>query len=212
LKFILFVERHTEKKGIAGFLKRYLDPRLGQRVGMKVIRFDGWSDLIKDLPELAKLHLDDPDHRDETIGLIALLDLYGPTFYPGHARSPDQRCKWAKQHFEKTVKHPKFRMFFAVHEVEAWFLSDPGLFPSQLRGSLKAKTRQPERVNFDNPPKKLLRGLYREKLKQAYKEITQGLEFFSNLDPSTVADACPHFRAMLEEMAAMAGRAGLQTR
>ncbi len=61
MRFVLFVEGHTEKKGIAGFLKRYLDPpRLRQPVGIKVIRFDGWSDLLKDLPQLARLHLDDP--------------------------------------------------------------------------------------------------------------------------------------------------------
>jgi hypothetical protein len=209
LRFTLFVEGHTEKKGIAGFLKRYLDPRLSQPVGIKAIRFDGWSDLIKDLPALAKLHLDDPDHRDENLGLIALLDLYGPTLYPGHARSADQRCKWDKQHFEKEVNHPKFRMFFAVHELEAWFLSDLTLFPSQLRGSLKAKTRQPERVNFDDPPKKLLKRLDREKLKRDYKEVTQGREFFSRLDPEAVAKVCPHFRTMLEEMVAMARQAGL---
>jgi hypothetical protein len=210
LRFILFVEGHTEKKGIAAFLKRYLDPpRLRQPVGMKVIRFDGWSDLIKDLLAHAKLHLDDPDHRDENLGLIALLDLYGPTFYAGHARSADQRSDWTKPHFEKKVKHPKFRTFFAVHEIEAWFLSDITLFSSQLRGSLKAKTRQPERVNFDDPPKKLLKRLYREKLKRDYMETTQGREFFSRLNPKDVADVCPHFRAMLEEMVTMARRAGL---
>ena len=211
MRFIQFVEGHTEKKGIAGFLKRYLDPpRLRQAVGIKVIRFDGWSDLVKDLPKIARLHLDDPKHRDETIGLIALLDLYGPTFYPGHARSADERWGWAKQHFEKGVNHPKFRMFFAVHEVEAWFLSHPALFPKELHGALKAKARQPERVNFEDPPKRLLRRLYREKMERDYKEITQGSEFFSRLDPSKVAAVCPRLRAMLEEMVAMAGSVGLR--
>lgn len=213
MRFILFVEGHTEKKGIAGFLKRYLDPpRLRQPVGIKVIRFDGWSDLVKDLPELANLHLDDPKRRDETIGLIALLDLYGPTFYPEHAKTSDERLDWAKKHYEKEVKHPKFRKFFVVHEIEAWFLSDPSLFPKELRPALKAKALRPERVNFDNPPKVLLQGLYSEKLKRGYKEITQGSEFFSKLDPATVAKVCPHFRAMLEEMVAMASKAGLQVR
>jgi hypothetical protein len=158
LRFVLFVEGYTEKKGIGGFLKRYLDPpRLRQPVGIKVIRFDGWSDLLKDLPQLAKLHLEDPKHRDETIGLIALLDFYGPTIYPGHAKTVSQRVAWARKHFESEVGHRKFRMFFAVHEVEAWFLSNPALFPKPLQGSLKTKARNPEGVDFDRPPKVLLK-------------------------------------------------------
>jgi hypothetical protein len=124
----------------------------------------------------------------------------------------DERFDWAKQHFERLVKHPKFRMYLAVHEVEAWFLSDPTLFPKELRPVLKAKARQPERVNFDHPPKALLRGLFREKMKRDYKEITQGSEFFSKVDPSAVAAVCPHFRALLTEMVAMAVAAGLQAR
>ena len=170
MRFVLFVEGHTEKKGIGGFLKRYLDPpRLRQPVGIKVIRFEGWSDLVKDLPQHARLHLDDDEHRDKTIGLIALLDLYGPTFYPSHARSAGQRAEWAKKHFESEVNHPRFRMFFAVHEVEAWFLSNPALFPGKLAGALKAKARKPEDVNFDHPPKVLLKKLYREKMKREYR-------------------------------------------
>jgi hypothetical protein len=43
MKFILFVEGYTEKQGILTFLKRYLDPRLSQPVGIKPVRFDGWA-------------------------------------------------------------------------------------------------------------------------------------------------------------------------
>ncbi len=213
MRFVLFVEGYTEKKGIGGFLKRYLDPpRLRQPVGIKVIRFDGWSDLLKDLPQHARLHLDDPKHGKETIGLLALLDLYGPTIYPGHASTADQRAAWAKKHFESAVGHPRFRMFFAVHEVEAWFLSNPSLFPEPLRRSLKTKAGKPEGVDFDCPPKVLRKSLYREKLKRNDQEVTHGSEFFSRLDPAAVAGVCPQFRLMIEEMVAMAGDAGLVAR
>ncbi len=72
---------------------------------------------------MADLHLNDPVHRRDPIGLFALLDLHGPK-YPGHARSVQERVGWAKAHFEKQVNHPRFRIGFAVHEVEAWFLSN----------------------------------------------------------------------------------------
>ena len=176
---------------------------------IKCIQFGGWSDLVKDLRKVAHLHLNDPKHRDQTIGLVALLDLYGPTFYPDDCKTPSQRVSWAKSHFENQVSHPRFRMFFAVHEVEAWFLSNPALFPDKVGRAIRSKARNPEEVNFDLPPKALLKKLYREKLKQTYKEVTLGSEFFSRLDPVAAAAVCPNLKAMLDEMIALAKDAGL---
>ena len=47
---------------------------------------------------------------------------YGPTFYPDDRKTARERVAWARTHFESMVDHPRFRMFFAVHEVESWFL------------------------------------------------------------------------------------------
>jgi len=209
VRFVLFVEGETERKGIGGFLKRYLDPRLRERVGITVVQFRGWSELVKDLAQLTRKHLNDPGHGDETIALFALLDLYGPNFYPGHARTAEQRMSWAKAHFEKEVNHPWFRMVFAVQEVEAWFLSDLSLFPPKLRRALTGKAKNPEGVNFDTPPKALVKRLYREKMKCEYKQVTQGFEFFAKLDPVAASSVCPHLQSMLDEMVSLAEDAGL---
>jgi hypothetical protein len=42
MKFVLFVEGHTEKLAVPQLLKRWLDPRLAKPVGIKVSRFEGW--------------------------------------------------------------------------------------------------------------------------------------------------------------------------
>jgi len=39
----------------------------------------------------------------------------------------------ARKELEKKVGHPRFRQFFAVHEIEAWLFSDPGLFAPSVR-------------------------------------------------------------------------------
>jgi len=57
MKFVLFVEGYTEEKIIAPFLKRWLDPRLQQRVGIQVVRFDGWAEMVDDLPVKAPMYL-----------------------------------------------------------------------------------------------------------------------------------------------------------
>ena len=47
MKFILFVEGHTEDKALPAFLKRWLDPRLESPVGIQTVRFDGWPELFE---------------------------------------------------------------------------------------------------------------------------------------------------------------------
>ena len=86
MKFILFVEGHTEHKAVPAFLKRWLDSRLRQPVAIKSVRFEGWTQLVDDVSKKAQLYLNGSAHAD-VITVISLLDLYGPTIYPPHSRS-----------------------------------------------------------------------------------------------------------------------------
>ena len=116
MKFILFVEGHTEHKAVPSFLKRWLNPRLLKKpVGIQPVRFEGWAELVKDAPTKANLYLSQPN----VIAVIALLDLYGPTFYPDNKSTVEERYQWAKRNLEDKVDRPNFFQFFAVHEVEA---------------------------------------------------------------------------------------------
>jgi hypothetical protein len=45
----MFVEGYTERAAVPAFLKRWLDPRLPQPVGIKPVRFDGWAELVADV-------------------------------------------------------------------------------------------------------------------------------------------------------------------
>jgi hypothetical protein len=208
MKFVLFVEGHTEHKAIPILLHKWLDGRLDQRAGIKVVRFDGWSELVKDLPTKARMYLHGPGSED-TIAVLGLLDLYGPTFYPAHCRTVQKRIEWATAYLLEKVNEQRFRMFFAVHELEAWLLSDPNLFPAVVRDAFPGTIQNPETVNFKRPPKKLLDRLYFEKQKKHYKELVDGGDLFSRLDPQLVYDRCPHFAQMLDEMLALARKAGL---
>ncbi len=42
MKFVLLVEGQTEKDSAAAFIKRWLDPRLKQPVGIQVASFNGY--------------------------------------------------------------------------------------------------------------------------------------------------------------------------
>ncbi|NLA90219.1 MAG: DUF4276 family protein [Synergistaceae bacterium] len=204
MKFILFVEGHTEGKALPAFLKRWLDPRLESPVGIQTVRFDGWPELFRDAEQKAKMYLNGPS-KDKIIAVISLLDLYGPSFYPADLTERDRRYLWSKQMIEDKVKEKNFFQFFAVHEVEAWLLSQPEIFPSNIRNAFPGKIVQPETVNFDEPPAKLLDRLYRQYTKRTYKKVVNGKELFDKLDPAVAYEKCRRLRELLDKMLDLAG-------
>ncbi len=208
MKFILFVEGHTEYKAVPSFLKRWLDPRLRRSVGIKSVRFDGWAELVGDVSKKAHWYLDGPG-KAEVIAVISLLDLYGPTIYPADARSTADRLQWGKNHIEGKVSHERFRHFFAVHETEAWLLSDPDIFPRSIRDGMPEMVATPEQVNFNTPPAKLLDSLYSRIQRNSYKKVVYGRQLFDKLDPNLAYQRCPALRNLLDEMLSLARTAEL---
>lgn len=203
MRFILFVEGYTENKSLPQFLKKWIDPKLSKPVGIRTVRFEGWPELLKDTPLKAKMYLEGPD-KDDIIAVISLLDLYGPTFYPEHKKHSNERYKWGKKHIESKVNHPRFFHFFAVHEVEAWLLSQPDIFPIKVEKALPSKIKNPESVNFHEPPAKLLERLYPLHVKRSYKKVMNGKELFDKLNPDIAYHKCPRLKELLDKMLELA--------
>ncbi len=203
MRFILFVEGYTEHKVLPHFFKRWLDPKLSSPVGIKCVRFEGWAELLKDAPLKAKLYLNGPD-KNEIIAVISLLDLYGPTIYPPKLKDADERYNWAKKDIEDKVGQSDFYQFFAVHEVEAWLLSEPSIFPPAVKKHFSAKMNHPEQVNSHEPPAKLLERLYPLYIGRSYKKVANGKDLFSKLDPDIAYRKCPRLRELLDKMLRLA--------
>ncbi len=208
MKFVLLVEGRTERDAAAQFLKRWLDPQLRQPVGIQTVAFEGYADLVQKMATKARMYLEGPK-RTEIIAVIGLLDLYGPTFYPPDKTTADERFAWGKEHFENMVNLEEFRLFFAVHEFEAWLLSQPIIFPRVVRDALPRTIEFPERVDFDEPPAKLLERVYTQKTGKRYKKTTYGKQLFGKLDPTVAASKCPYLRQLLDAMLDLARAAGL---
>jgi len=206
MKFVLFVEGHTEKLAVPQLLKRWLDPRLAKPVGIKVSRFEGWNEYARDIRQKVELNLSGKSGSDVIAG-IGLLDLYGPTIYPADRTDAASRLAWAKEHFERLTGNPRFRQHFAVHELEAWLLAEPTVLPRAVRDVLPSTP--PERVNFKEPPAKLLDRLYTNKLNRRYKKTTDGANLFRALDPAMAYAKCPNLKLLLDDMLQLAHEAGL---
>ena len=202
MKFILFVEGHTEHLAIGAFLKRWLDARLEKPVGVQTVRFEGWPELVAGCAVHANKHLDGP--KKDVIAVIGLLDLYGPTIYPASKVKAAERSAWAKADLEKKVNRAEFSQHFAVHETEAWLLSDPTIFPVEVRKALADKYPHPERVNSEEPSAKLLDKLYKAELKRGYRKTVDGKNLFGKLNPEVAYQKCPSLAALLDEMLRLA--------
>ena len=207
MKFVVFVEGDAEKRVLSAFLRRWLDSQTTDRVGVHVIQFKGVHQFTQKVPGVARKHLDGPA-RHEIIAAIGMLDLCGVDYYPSGLSSSKKRYEWLCRRFRKEVNHTKFRMFCAVHELEAWILSQPECLPGKVQKALPGTVQSPESINFDEPPAKLLRKLYNEKLKRPYKKIVDGTNLFAKLDPAVARDRCPYLKSMLDEMLSLAIVAG----
>ena len=207
MRFVVLVEGYLEQRVLPSFLRGWLDSGTAKRVGIDVIRFQGVNKFTKKLPVAARKHLEGPAQSD-LIAAIGMLDLYGVDYYPPSICSVQERYDWLCQHLEEKVGHERFHMFCAVHELEAWVLSQPESLPPAVKNALPGKVQNPESVNFDEPPSKLLQRLYSEKLKRGYKKLVDGTNLFSKLDPAVVRDKCPHLRKMTDKMLRLAHEAG----
>jgi hypothetical protein len=208
MRFVLFVEGDTENKAVPAFLKRWLDEQLNQRVGIQPVRFDGWSDLWHHAPARTRDYFDSPQRGGEIIAVIALLDLHGLDF-PSESGTLPERYDWAKAELERAVNHPRFHAHFAVHETEAWLLSDKSILPARGTHRLLRRATHPERINFNEPPARLLDRLFRAEANRGYKKTVDGKNLFQKLNPSTAYQKCPHLRILLDQMQRLAQDAGL---
>jgi hypothetical protein len=209
MKFLLYGEGWTEHEALRGFLRRWLDGQINTRVGIDSVRLEGIDEFVSGVRTKIHTH-SNSEKAGNAIGYIGLADVYRFPGYPDSATSVEQRCDWARKKMLRKVDHPKFRMHFAVHEVEAWLLSDPDIFPEAVKKALPGRaSHEPEAVDFDEPPGKLLRRLYREKLGQEYKKRVNGPALFRVLDPKKVYAKCPYFRRMLDDMLDLARQAGI---
>ena len=207
MRFVLLVEGSTERESLAEFLKQWTEESLRLPVGISIVKFKGVGDYLREIKGRIELLMSTPKQH-EIIAAIGLLDLYGMPKLP-HKMSYVQKAAWGRQHLEKLVGHPKFRQYFAVHETEAWLLADDKALPRKVREVLPKRCKNPESINLNEPPSKLLDRLYRKVLNQTYRKTVDGKNLFLRCSPNIVAAKCPHFRALLVECEQLA-RAALQ--
>lgn len=197
MKIVVLVEGETERKVLPTFFSRWLVAGGYDNVGVVASSFRGNDNYLKEYAAKARHYLAAP----KVLGVIGLLDLYGLDTPAAKSGTVATRYKNAKADLERNVSGD-FRQHFAVHELEAWLMSDPDLFDSRLR--LKLPKKPPEKINFDTPPAKVLEKQYPKVLGRDYKKTTDGVTLFQRLDPALAAAKCPYLKVLLDDLLDMA--------
>ncbi len=211
MEFHVFVEGDCEYKTLSKFLKKWLDKRLAKPVRIKVSNLRGSGGYHRRIADRVRT-IDEQKKDTNIVGIIGLLDLYGlPFTFPKSYTSAKQRYDYAKRKIQKTVNIPSFHQFFAVHEYEAWLLSQPAIFPRNVQSRFPKKITNPEKVNFKTPPAKLLGKTYQKAHRKRYNKVIDGATLFNRLDPEIAYDKCPYLKQMLDKMLELARQAEADT-
>lgn len=197
MRFILIVEGDTEKRSIEGLIRKHLAEMTGQNIGITAININGYGNFFRDLPKKVTKYLNGPD-KNEILAIVGLMDLYKTPYAHDVNRPIRERILQGTQLFEDSVQQDRFRMFFAVHEYEAWLLSDSEKFDPAIRSRIASHARDPEDVNTDEPPSKFLKRIYSEYLHREYKKTVDGTVLMGRIDPEKVYEKCPNYRAMID--------------
>ncbi len=192
MKLVLLVEGETEKY-LPPFLKRWLDTKTAQPAAIRVVNLHGAANYMKDFARRARTEFAEA----EAGGVLGLVDFYGSGLdYP--EGNLGEKYAWARTKLESMVGDRRFRQHFAVHETEAWLLSQPEVFPREVARELL--TKPPETINLQNPPSKILKEVYQRKLKTKYAKPTEGAKLFRKIDPELAASRCPHLKLLLDDL------------
>ena len=202
MKLAIFVEGPTERDVLPRFFRQWLDPRVsGRRVEIAAVNFDGVGNYLNQFPRRVRAALRDP----QVIGAIGLIDFYGSTLrYP--SGGVKEQYLWASRELEARVNDRRFRQHFAVHETEAWLLSDLAVFPKDVADRLP-RSQQPETVNQRNTPAKRLREVYWNQRGEKYQKPLHAARLFEQLDPTIAAAKCPHLQLLLDDLLVLASGA-----
>ncbi len=211
MRFVLFVEGDTERLGLPSFFGRWLDRRsaAGAKVGMKVVTLRGLGVFQTKIKRRAEEYLTGK-MSGKTVAAFGLLDLHGlqhGDFFDGAPKaaqsglpSVESRVRFGTEKMERLVGLERFHMFFAVHEIEAWMLSQPEILAPADK-YLGRNVDTPEAINFDNPPSKVLHTAYSRAFKQSYLKTINGPALLEKLDVDIAYEKCPNLARMFDTMA-----------
>ena len=94
------------------------------------------------------------------------------------------------------------RCHVIIHEVDAWILADEQVIAQRLKIKNIPSWQQPENVNDEKPPSKVLQELFRTRspLKKRYSKYKDGVDMLEKVDWQKIYDKCPAFKQLVDDL------------
>lgn len=190
MRIVFLVEGDTEQKTFPPFFRRWLASRQLMHVGIRAISLDGGAKFAKEAAQRAQDLLSGRT-KERIEAVFGVLDVHGNL-----SDGSDAKIQRSVEEIETLVGDPRFRMFYAKFETEAWLLSDKSIFPTDIQARIASAGAPESRAR----PAKDLDSWYRTDLGSQYKKTVNGFNLFSRLDPDIAAHKCPHLRKILDAL------------
>ena len=81
-----------------------------------------------------------------------------------------------------------------MYEIEAWLLAYPYEWDQKIRKQIQS--REPEKVNDNEPPSKFLKRL----IGKGYKKTERARNILREADPQIAYQKCPYLKEMLDDL------------
>lgn len=213
MRIKLYCEGRTER-GIRELLAPVREELRGKGRGLDVLSLQGNAQLLKKLGAKVRESI----RSGDTIAVFCLIDLrkIDEALPPelkaalggqSWVRMPIRdRVAWLQdnvgRHLVDVEYRDRFRLFVAVHEVEALVLADPGPLRKKLRQNALGPWPNPEEVNDEKPPAAVLNELFRKHhpRRSAYHKTKDGVPLLQSLDLGKVCSSCPYFRQLVDAL------------
>ena len=166
------------------------------KLGITVVRFQGVSNYLNDVVQKVSLFLDD-SRANFVFGLVDLYGIPPSRIDLSKCATIRDKVETARAHMRNLVDpvyRDRFRQHFAVHEVEAWLLACPEVWPRAVRDEIQR--RPPEEVNFNEPPARFLKRILRGR----YQKKRTAMNLFPRIDPQAASEKCPYLNALMQDL------------
>lgn len=200
-KIVLYCEGHTEEDVLKPLLNQYLKELREVQCALEIDNLKGVGQIKREIGDATRRDLT----QSGVIAVFALVDLYGSGFDTVAKVKAELRRRVPPEYRDRFHPH------LAVHEIEAWIFAVPQVLNEWLGTTIKPFPN-PETINTQNPPAKLLEELTRRhKQSRVPTKRSMAQRLFAKISSqeayvNEIYSKCKHFKAFVDDLRQTARR------
>ena len=194
-RIVILCEGDTEENAVRYFIWRQWEVDGLTEIGLHTINLDS---KLENVTKYARRYL----NESGIVAVFTLVDLYGMNRVQHNAGDDlatkvNQVKQWLEEDLPPEMSE-RFHSHVSVHEVEAWLLADGHCLAKRLNEKNIKPDPNAETRNFENPPSRRLKELFKKHGRYDYYKLKDGVPLFKDAKFDTVYKSCSYFRAFYD--------------